>query len=414
VKKPVLLFVSPRFLFPADSGGKIRTTKILHGLKGGRFSILLACPATDEQRGYFADDLHAVADEVLFWPSPQSHPLINQIRRTLALFSSLPLSVAMDFDRVAASTIKSALDLSPEVVVFDFVHSTILAPPVIEIPSVLFTHNIEAEIFRRHYKVTKNPVIREIWRRQYRKMLDFEREALSRFDRVVAVSERDGAFFRSEYGVPTVEAISTGVDLDYFAHHFPSDTPEIVFIGSMDWLANIDGIEFFLNEVWGQVVRLVPNARMKVIGRNPPGRLVSQSSRLNWHFSGYVDDIRPHVAGAAACIIPLRVGGGTRIKVYEAMAMGVPVVSTRLGVEGLPVVDGEHYLAADTPENIAQALASLLLNPEMRIRISRNARDFVEANSSFRRSAAEFEAICRRACGIAIRESRILMTDRNA
>jgi glycosyltransferase involved in cell wall biosynthesis len=139
---------------------------------------------------------------------------------------------------------------------------------------------------------------------------------------------------------------------------------------------------------------------MIVVGRAPPARLVDEAAKrgLNWRFTGFVDDVRPHVRGAAASVIPLRVGGGTRLKVYEAMAMGSPVVSTSIGVEGLAVEDGRHYLNADDPEALADAVVRLLLDSDLRHEIAANARELVEQQFSFHVAARSFE----RACELAI------------
>ena len=114
------------------------------------------------------------------------------------------------------------------------------------------------------------------------------------------------------------------------------------------------------------MVHEVPGATMKVIGRSPPPRLVGEAPKGSWHFTGYVDDVRPHAVGSAVSIIPLRVGGGTRIKAYEAMAMGIPVVSTTIGVEGLPVEANRHYLLADDAQSFAAAVVRLLREADLR------------------------------------------------
>jgi glycosyltransferase involved in cell wall biosynthesis len=273
----------------------------------------------------------------------------------------------------------------------------VLAGAELKVPGVMFTHNIESEIFARHARVARHAWMRRIWAAQQAKMERFERAALARFDRIVAVSERDAAFFRERWHLAQVAVIPTGVDLDYFRYQPPPSTPRVVFTGSMDWAANIDGIEFLLDAVWPRVTARVPQAALTVVGRNPPSALVAKARErgVNWEFTGYVDDVRPWVYDASAYVIPLRVGGGTRIKAFEAMAMGCPVVSTAIGVEGLPVTAGVHYQGADSATDFADAVVALLQDAAQRLRLSAAARRHVEENFSYRRAAECFAAICR-------------------
>jgi glycosyltransferase involved in cell wall biosynthesis len=303
--------------------------------------------------------------------------------------------VATDRSAAGKTLVGRELATGYDVVVFDFPHSAVLAPSVIGTPSVLFTHNVEAEIFRRHAEVSTG-ALAALWYGQLRKMSEFEREALRRFDTVVAVSERDAQAFSRDYGVTGAQVIGTGVDLDYFAYAIPDSSERIVFSGSMDWLANRDAIAFFMDEIWPLVVKEVPAAGMTVVGRDPPTALVRRAAAggHNWHFTGYVDDVRPYIRAASAYVIPLRVGGGTRLKVYEAMAMGCPIVSTSVGIEGLPVVAGRHYLSADGPAEFAAAIIALLRDGQLRARFSTAARRFVEDNCSYRAVARQFEDIC--------------------
>jgi glycosyltransferase involved in cell wall biosynthesis len=164
----------------------------------------------------------------------------------------------------------------------------------------------------------------------------------------------------------------------------------------MDWLANQDAIKFFLEEVWDLISAQVPDAKMTVVGRSPPANLVDQARRRNlrWDFTGYVDDVRPYMQGAAVSVIPIRVGGGTRLKAYEAMAAGNPIVSTAIGIEGLPIVDGEHYLRADEAKPFAAAVVSLLRDVDTRMRIATQARALVESRFSYVVAARVFEDAC--------------------
>jgi polysaccharide biosynthesis protein PslH len=392
--KKKLLFVSTRFLFPVDSGGKIRTTQILRGLKGGRFEVTLTGPASESQLRTHGESLRAVCDRFAHWSAPE-RPRLARFKRLLALPSSLPIPVATDRSPEGKQLVARELEASHDVVVFDFPHSAVLAPAEVRVPSVLFTHNTEAEIFQRHAAVSTGPMA-AVWRSQFRKMRSFEEQTIKRFDAVVAVSKRDADVFVRDYAASNVSVIRTGVDLDYFTYAPPDRSRQVVFTGSMDWQANRDGIGFFMDEVWPLIGRAAPQATMKVVGRDPPPSLVrkARDAGLPWEFTGFVDDVREHVKGAGVYVIPLRVGGGTRLKVYEAMAMGCPIVSTAIGIEGLPVVAGQHYLEANEPEEFAAAVLKLIGDAELRWRLAMAARRFVEASCSYRAVAEQFERIC--------------------
>jgi glycosyltransferase involved in cell wall biosynthesis len=231
-------------------------------------------------------------------------------------------------------------------------------------------------------------------------MARYEKAALRRFDRVVAVSGRDAEHFEKHYAVHEPRVIATGVDLDFFTYSEPDDSDQCVFTGSMDWLANIDAVKFLMDSVWPEIVRRRASARMAVVGRSPPSDLVerARSKGLGWEFSGFVDDVRPWVRRSAVSLIPLRIGGGTRLKVYEAMALGCPVVSTSIGVEGLKLEPGREYLRADDPIGFAEAVVALMADRERARTLSRAARDHVERHASHRSVAHEFERICLETC----------------
>jgi glycosyltransferase involved in cell wall biosynthesis len=369
---------------------------VLKGLKDGRFHTTLMSPAPSRLPEGHKADLAQLCDEFLSWPEPHRGRLFPYTRLRHVV-SSLPVPIATDRSVPARVAVKGALARA-DVVVVDFLHAAVLMPSRIEIPSVLFTHNVEAEIFTRHLEVSRDPVRRVLWRDQLRKMRRFEAKTLRRYDSVVAVSNRDRDYFRREYDV-RASTIPTGVDLDYFAFQAPvmqAVPPAIAFTASMDSLANIDGVRWFMDEVWPLVVRAIPDAQMRVIGRNPDPALVAEAKRrgLAWQFTGYVDDVRPHLEGASVYVIPLRVGGGTRIKAYEAMAFGLPTVSTAVGVEGLNLEAGKHYLEGDTGEAFAAAVVNLLGDRMLRRRLAADARALVEHNFSARSVGVVFEAIC--------------------
>lgn len=348
------------------------------------------------QQEKFAAEIDSVCDELVAWEPRSTSNLLTQLKKIGWVTRQVPIPVMSDWSRDAQHIVAEEISRVPDLVVFDFPHSAILAPDLIQCPSVMFTHNIEAEIFKRHWQVAKSPVHRWLWRNQYRKMLRYEKSVLERFDTSVAVSIRDCEFFQNEYQVEGCRSIPTGVDTEFFDHKLPNNDRQVVFCGSMDWLANIDGMQYFFDEVWPLIRKAVPDARMNVVGRNPPASLVSRvcSAAPEWKFSGFVEDVREHVQESAAFVIPLRVGGGTRIKAFEAMAMGSPVVSTSIGIEGLPVEHGSHFLRADNPKEMAGAVVSLLNDAGLRNRISKSARELVENKHGYRGVARVFENIC--------------------
>ena len=400
MNRPRLLFISPRFLFPPHSGGAIRTGQILRGMKGGRFHIKLLSPGSPELESEFRDQLSEVADEWLLWPAMNSEDR-SRLSKVHHLLSSLPLTVAADRSKAAREIVREAFATGPDVVVADFLHAAVQLPESISIPTVLFTHNCEAEIYERHAANERSAWMKPIWRSQARKMLSFERDALAGATKVVAVSERDAQRFERSYGLQGVETIPTGVELERFPWREPQGQRRVVFAGSMDSAANIDGVEWLLDHVWPRVVEQVSDARMTVVGKSPPAHLVRKVSDVRGvEFTGRVAEVAPYLSGADAFVIPLRVGSGTRMKAYEAMASGVPVVSTSVGIEGLGLLAGVHYLEADSGQDFAEAILRLISDPLLGREISCRARSFVDEHASHLAAAKRFEEICLRAAGL--------------
>jgi len=398
--RPRLAFVSPLFLFPNDAGGKIRTTNILRGLKGGAFEVRLLSPATAAQRQQWGAEIEGVCDEFVSWLPMPPKP---QALRVLDLMRNLPVNVVSDLSPPAAQAVQAQVDRADiDLIVFDFVHASVLRPATLPVRSLCFTHNVEAEIFGRHASNAKDPARRWVWKSQHAKMQRFEGRALRQYDKVIAVSERDALHFCSAYGVQDAEAIPTGVDLDFFSWAAPAPRdaqhpPTVVFIGSMDYAPNIDAVDFFVRTVWPQVRAAFPDAVFLVVGRNPPEALQALARRSSGvQFTGFVPDVRPHVRSAHVSVIPLQVGGGTRIKAFEAMAMGCPVVSTTVGIEGLAVEPDVHYLQRDTAQDLTDGVLTLLRDAALRERLSRQARSLVESRFGHRVAAQVFESICRR------------------
>jgi glycosyltransferase involved in cell wall biosynthesis len=380
-----------------DEGGKIRTGNILKGLKSsGAFEVTLASPAPPEASTR-TTEIASACDRFVSWSAAAP----SRIRRVASVAGRLPVAVASDSSAAGRRSVASALQESPEVVVVDFPHADVLMPRRLESASLLFTHNVEAEIFERHAERARGPW-KWLWADQARKMRRFEQAVLGRYDAIVAVSGPDQRALRDRYALSAVEKIDTGVDLEFFQMSAPARVEvdpqcgELVFTAAMNWSANVDGIHFLLDEVWPRLQAVRPRIRAVIVGRNPPAGLAAKIRErgLNVTLTGYVPDVRPYVSHADVYVIPLFVGSGTRIKAFEAMAMGRPIVSTSLGVEGLDLRHGETFLRADDGEAFANAILTLLDCGALRMRLAASARRMVEKNFSWRSVAQQFETIC--------------------
>jgi glycosyltransferase involved in cell wall biosynthesis len=270
-----------------------------------------------------------------------------------------------------------------DVAVCDFLDAAVNFPGSLNIPSVLFEHNVESEIWRRHADTAGHPVKKMIYGMEFRKMLRYERAAVCRFQHVIAVSENDRALMTKWVDGDRVTVVPTGVDLAQYRpapDRVDAFAPLITFVGAMDWEPNVDGVEYFCAEVWPVIKAEVPQARFRIVGRNPDRRVQKWASTPNNHdgsiaVTGRVPSVVEHLHQSAVVIVPLRIGGGTRLKIYEAMAAGKAVVSTTIGAEGLDVHHGRDIILADDPRSFAQAVIMLLRDAELRRRYEKAAAD---------------------------------------
>ena len=269
-----------------------------------------------------------------------------------------------------------------DVAVCDFLDAAINFPERLNLPSVLFQHNVESEIWRRHAATAANPARKMMYRIESRKMLRYERAAVCKFQHVIAVSENDRALMTQWVDGDRVSVIPTGVDLAEFRpdpgnsdpRPLATTAPLITFVGAMDWEPNVDGVEYFCAEIWPAIKAEVPQARFRIVGRNPGRRIQRWASRDNSiEITGRVSSVVEHLRQSTVVVVPLRIGGGTRLKIYEAMATAKAVVSSTVGAEGLDVHHGRDIMLADDPRSFAQAVIMLLRDPELRRRYEKAA-----------------------------------------
>jgi len=244
-------------------------------------------------------------------------------------------------------------------------------------------------IWKRHTEHAPTPWHRAFCRAQYERMLRYEAQVCRAAKKVVAVSGVDAREMHSLYGASRIACVSTGVDIEYFTP--PRDiqrTHDLVFLGAMDWRPNMDGVKWFASSVLPLIRARFPDVSLLVVGRRG---LSGRDSRI--HVTGTVEDVRPYLWKSAVSIVPLRIGGGTRLKIYEAMAAKIPVVSTSVGAEGLDVRDGENIQIANSPEAFAERCIALLSAEEARRKQSQAAWEMVSACYSWDVVSRKFEQL---------------------
>jgi glycosyltransferase involved in cell wall biosynthesis len=284
------------------------------------------------------------------------------------------------------------------VAVCDFLSASLNFPANPQVPCVLFQHNVESVLWARQAREERHTVKRVVYKIEAAKMARYEARTVERFARVIAVSEADRQAMASMTDPERIAVVPTGVDTRRYT---PSAQPPrdglVLFLGSMDWEPNIDGVDYFCREIWPAVQDAVPQARFRVVGRNPAAsvrRLASESVEI----TGTVPSVLEHLHEASVVVVPLRIGGGTRLKIYEAMAAGKAVVSTTIGAEGLDVHHGQNILIADDPGAFARSVVDLLRDGQARRRMQDAAvalaalNDWQQVSTAFERVLADAAA----------------------
>ena len=397
-----ILWVKTELLHPVDKGGKIRTYNMLKELRREHDITYLTLDdgSTDQEARERAMEY---CQELTCIPYRQQDKFSVGFYAELGLnlLSQLPYAIKKYQSNGMRDSITAHLSSNRfDVVVCDFLAPAINVPKTLPCPSVLFQHNVEAMIWKQHYEVQQHPAKKAYLYRQWRKMQRFEQKMCRRFDCVVTVSREDSEAIQKEYGVAQVFDVPTGVDTEFFkpTGEVQRDPCNLVFTGSMDWLPNEDAIHYFTERIMPQVKRAVPKLTLTVVGRNPFPGLVELSKRdPSIVVTGRVDDVRPYMERATAYVVPLRIGGGTRLKIYEAMAMEKPIVSTTIGAEGLPLRDGDHLLLADTAEAFAESIVRVLSDETLAKRLGQRAASEVREKFGWPNVARSFAAICENA-----------------
>ena len=373
-----ILFLAHLFPLPLDSGGKIKTFHTLKALAREHEIHLLSYVRLDDEYRLVKDmqDVCASVEIIRLERGKARHAA--ELLAGLCLRRSF--IVSRDYRRKMQAAFERALTtLHPDVVHVDHLQMAQFVPCGQPYKTVLDQHNVESAIIRRTADTDESFPRRLYASMEWPKLQRYEIRTCQNCDIVLTVSDEDGRALRKTCpSLTNLRTVPIGADIHYFQ---PLDrdhrSRNLLFVGTMYWPPNIDSVLFFYKEIFPRVRKLYPDCSLTIAGQRPTSTIRALENDPAVRVAGYVDDVREISRDCGAFIVPLRSGSGVRVKILNALAMGLPVISTSLGAEGLDVSDGEHLLIADTAEDFAQAISNLFGNPELANTLSENGRRLV-------------------------------------
>lgn len=368
--------------YPATSGKRLRTLNLmLQVAKNHRITYIGRCAADSEEMRVapaFLRD-HHIEPILVPHPVPSKSGLGFYARLFANLFSAWPYSVTShQSEPMRRAVAKLAAKERVDVWQLEWTAYLPMIDAAVPGPRVVIAHNVDTLIWQRYYENEVNLLKRAFLQTQWNKFRRFETDAFRRASRVVAVSEEDARLIREGFGQPNVDVVDNGIDRAYFEQvEGRRDPTRILFLGALDWRPNLDAIGLLLDKIFPKALAQEPSAKLVIVGRHPPASLVErarQTPAVELHAD--VADVRPFLAESGVMAVPLRIGGGSRLKILESLACGLPVVSTRVGAEGLLLKAGEDYVQAEE-DAMADALVHAIRNPGVMQAMAEHGRRLV-------------------------------------
>ena len=364
---------------PLNEGRALRTYNLLREL-AGRHEITLCSYVQSEAEVEGLEGMRAFCAEVhavpLYLHAPRAELLRDLLRD---LLDDAPI-LAIKYQRRQMVELLRRLRREGrfDVLHLDMLHLGLLAREADGLPTVLVEHNVETALLERREQHATGPM-KTYLRRQVRKLGRFEASAVGAAQCVVTVSDNDAELLRKMNGTVRTVIVPNAVDIEYFKPTQTSPKPStLIYVGGLGWFPNLDAIEFMARDILPEIRKVLPQVTLTVVGQVPDKALLERfADSPGIRFAGLVDDIRPFAAEAVAYVVPLRIGGGTRLKILDAFAMGKPVISTSIGCEGLRVENERELLMADDAESFARATLRVLRDPSLAARLGAAGRECV-------------------------------------
>jgi len=379
------LFLSFACPLPANNGQRMRTWAVLKSLAAEGHELTLLTFGEQAENELTNYELQQVCQTIEIIPLAlrSLSSTTNYLARFAGIFTAKPYAAR----RFVSSKMREAIEVHLSRGLYDAVVCdapyTAVNLPATDVPVILNGHNVEHRLLSRYVAIELNPFKRLYAWSEMQKLRKWEQSTCRQATAVLACSELDRQLLSSLVPGLHVTVVPNVVDIDSYLIEDLDTAPTIQFQGGMDWLPNRDAVSFFVGKVHPILRQLSPQARFVVAGRNPSADFIKKFINIpGIEFTGNVPDMRAEIAKATVCVVPLRIGSGTRLKILESAAMAKPIVSTRIGAEGLDFVDGEEIVLADEPMPFARAVADLLADPSRRRALGLAARRRVEAQYS--------------------------------
>jgi glycosyltransferase involved in cell wall biosynthesis len=390
--------------YPATSGKRLRTLNLmLQVAKRHRITYVGRCAANSEEARIAPQFLrdHNITPILVHAPVPTKSGPAFYVRLLANMFSSQPYSVTSHRCRKMRAAIDEFARAEKPVDVWQFEWAPYLSvvDPALAGARVVIAHNVDTLIWQRYYETERNLFKKAFLKTQWRKFRRFEHTAFREATRVVAVSAEDARLIHEQFGQPNVDVVDNGIDRAYFEHvQSQRDPTRVLFLGALDWRPNLDAVGLLLDKIFPRVRDAEPGAKLAIVGRHPPAGLVERAKKTpGVELLADVPDVRPFLGTSGVMAVPLRIGGGSRLKILEALACGLPVVSTRVGAEGLLLTPGIDYVQAED-DAMADALVRAIRNPGETQAMAQHGRGIVLETYDWGVLAKKLEAAWEKAC----------------